>query len=148
MTDVPQVFELGQIMVDGAGPIYVEEITVNTTQELHTYYTTDSFDPKAVRPGRRKYDFTIKRAEDRSKSGQTFRKLFEQQNTGKTGTNPKDGFDLTIYALNVGNEVATPEKLFTLTGCRLSKDNLGNFDTSKPVQNDLEGQATGRDLPS
>ena len=147
MADVPKIFELGYITVGGQNgtiangtQIYVEEITVNTTRELHSYYTTDSFKPKAVRPGRVKYEFTIKKAEDRSESGQGFRKLFEAH----TGTGMDEGFNLTVYALNVGDDVNTPTEVFEFTGCRLSRDNLGNFDTSKPVQNDLEGQATNR----
>ena len=82
MADTPQIFELGKITINSpkyTGDIYVEEITVNSTQDLHTYYTTDAFIAKAVRPGRRKYDFTIKKAEDRTESGQAFRALLDRK---------------------------------------------------------------------
>jgi hypothetical protein len=140
MPDIPQIFELGMITLSTGGQIYVEEITINSTQDLHTYYTTDSFKAKAVRPGRRKYDFTIKKAEDRSERGGKFRELFEADVIAGGSVE----FDMTVYAINVGSDYNNPRGLFKFTGCRLSRDNLGNFDASKPVQNDLEGQAIDR----
>jgi hypothetical protein len=145
-TDIPQIFELGKITITPAanassaftGQILVEEISVNTTQDLHQYYTTDSFVAKDIRAGRRKYDFTIKKAEDRSTDGEAFRKLFE----------PNTRFDLTLWALNIGDNqpVDSPAQIIILHDCRLSRDNIGNFDSSKPVQNDLEGQARTREV--
>jgi len=32
----------------------------------------------------------------------------------------------------------------TLVDCRLGRDNMGNFDTTKPVTEDIEGQARKR----
>jgi hypothetical protein len=125
------VFELGKITVEGKN-VYVEEITVNTSQDLMEYYTTDSFTPKQVRPGRRKIDFTIRRARDLTPTGSTLLKLF-------TDT---CAFPIVLFAIveqKCGN-FAT-KKVAVLQGCRISKFGLGNFDQSKPVQEDIEGKA-------
>lgn len=128
----PQIFELGKITLNDGTQVFVQEITVNTTRELHQYYTTDSFESKAVRPGRLKIDFTIRKAKETD--NQIFQKLF----------NDTTKFDMTLFALNAGEDVDTPVKLMTLLDCRLGKDNLGNFDTTKPVTEDIEGQARKR----
>jgi hypothetical protein len=136
-TDATQlnIFELGKITIGGKD-YWVEEISVNASRDLHQYYTTDSFTAKAVRPGRQKVDFTIKKAKELSDLGSEWGTLYE----GTTS------FDMTLFALNVGDNVNTPQQIMVLRGCRLSKDNLGNFDSSKPVQQDLEGQAMYRDF--
>ena len=51
---------------------------------------------------------------------------------------------MTLYSLNAGEEVDTPKELMTLIDCRLGRDNMGNFDTTKPVTEDIEGQARKR----
>jgi hypothetical protein len=148
-TDIPQIFELGKITITPSasasgssqtftGQILVEEISVNTSQDLHQYYTTDSFVAKDIRAGRRKYDFTIKKAEDRTADGEAFRELFE----------PNTRFDLTLWALNIGDDqpIDSPAQIVILHDCRISRDNIGNFDSSKPVQNDIEGQARTRQV--
>jgi len=128
----PQIFELGKLTIEGYSDVYVQEVSVNTTRELHQYYTTDSFVSKAVRPGRLKIDFTIKKAKETD--SQVFQELF----------NGTTKFNMTLYALNAGEEVDVPRKLMTLVDCRLGRDNVGNFDTTKPVTEDIEGQARKR----
>jgi hypothetical protein len=128
----PQIFELGKLTIEGYPDVYVQEVSVNTTRELHQYYTTDSFVSKAVRPGRLKIDFTIRKAKETD--SQVFQELF----------NGTTRFNMTLYALNAGEEVDTPRKLMTLVDCRLGRDNMGNFDTTKPVTEDIEGQARKR----
>lgn len=130
----PEIFELGKLTLGDGTQIFVQEVTVNTTRELHQYYTTDSFVSKAVRPGRLKIDFTIKKAKETD--SQTFQNLFETT----------ERFDMNLYALNSGDDVDTPVKLMTLYDCRLGRDNLGNFDTTKPVTEDIEGQARYREM--
>lgn len=125
----PQIFELGKITIEGQSDVYVTEITVNITRELHQYYTTDSFISKAVRPGRLKIDFTIRKAKETDSV--VFQQLFETTQR----------FNMTLYALNAGEDVDTPVKLMTLLDCRLGRENIGNFDTTKPVTEDIEGQA-------
>ena len=73
--NTPRIFELGQINFNGK-QIYLEEITLNVTRDLSEYYTTDSFDAKAVRPGRKKIDFTIRKAKDMTKTGTYLLKWF------------------------------------------------------------------------
>jgi hypothetical protein len=124
------IFELGAITINGK-QIYLEEITLNVTRDLAEYYTTDSFDAKEIRPGRKKIDFTIRKAKDMSGAGQTFLDLFLH-------TQP---FQMTLYAMNMANEECNPRPVAALQGCRLSKNQLGNFDGSKPVQEDIEGKA-------
>jgi len=128
----PQIFELGKLSIEGYSDVYVQEVSVNTTRELHQYYTTDSFVSKAVRPGRLKIDFTIKKAKETD--NQVFQELF----------NGTTKFNMTLYALNAGEEVNRPRELMTLVDCRLGRDNVGNFDTTKPVTEDIEGQARKR----
>ncbi|SRR5690606_296358 len=129
--DQLEIFELGKVSFDGK-EIYLEEITVNVTRELNEYYTTDSFEPKDIRPGRQKIDFTIRKAKDLSRTGSLLMCWFA--NTKK--------FNMTLYALNVNQEKCKPRKVAELYGCRLSRNQIGNFDASKPVQEDIEGKAS------
>jgi hypothetical protein len=130
--DQLKIFELGKAIFDnGKYEIYLEEVTVNVTRDLAEYYTTDSFDAKEIRPGRKKIDFTIRKARDLSETGMWLTKWF-------ASTYP---FTMTLYALNVDEEICHPRAVATLEGCRLSKSQLGNFDASKPVQEDIEGKA-------
>lgn len=129
-----KIFELGKasfISPEGVFEIWLEEITVNVTRDLSEYYTTDSFDAKQIRPGRKKIDFTIRKAKDMSREGSSLTRWF-------AGTTK---FNINLYALNVDEEVCSPRLVALLEGCRLSKSQLGNFDASKPVQEDLEGKA-------
>ena len=128
----PKIFELGKITIEGMQDVYVQEVSVNTTRELHQYYTTDSFISKAVRPGRLKIDFTIRKAKETD--NMVFQALF----------NATTKFNMTLYSLNAGEDVDTPKELMTLVDCRLGRDNMGNFDTTKPVTEDIEGQARKR----
>lgn len=128
--NTPRIFELGQINFNGK-QIYLEEITLNVTRDLSEYYTTDSFDAKAVRPGRKKIDFTIRKAKDMTKTGTYLLKWF-------ASTTP---FKMDVYALNVEDEMCIPRRVATLDGCRLSKNQIGNFDATKPVQEDIDGKA-------
>jgi len=129
--DQLQIFELGRIVFDNNKEIGLEEITVNVTRDLSEYYTTDSFDAKMIRPGRKKIDFTIRKARDLSDTGMLLTRWFASTRA----------FNITLYALNVGEEMCKPRKVATLEGCRLSKSQIGNFDGSKPVQEDIEGKA-------
>lgn len=131
--EAPMLFELGKITVDGKS-VLVEEITVNTTQDITEYYTTDSFSPKDVRPGRRKFDFTIRKARDLTPSGTLLLKLFVE-------TCP---FNMQLFAIvEQSCGVYATKKVAILYGCRVSKVGIGNFDQSKPVQEDIEGKAYG-----
>lgn len=131
-----KIFELGRIKFDdgasGAQEIWLEEITVNVTRDLSEYYTTDSFDAKEIRPGRKKIDFTIRKAKDLSKTGLALTRLFATTQS----------FSMALYALNVEGDVdCNAVQVANIEGCRLSKSQIGNFDASKPVQEDLEGKA-------
>jgi hypothetical protein len=95
------------------------------------YYTT-ILHSKADPTSRRKIDFTIRRARDLTPTGSVLLKLF-------TDT---CAFPIILFAIveqSCGN-FAT-KKVAVLQGCRISKFGLGNFDQSKPVQEDIEGKA-------
>jgi hypothetical protein len=126
-----EIFELGKVVFDNNEEIWLEEITVNVTRDLSEYYTTDSFDAKEIRPGRKKIDFTIRKAKDLSKSGLTLTRWFASTKS----------FQMSLYALNVKDDLCNAVQVAELQGCRLSKSQIGNFDASKPVQEDLEGKA-------
>lgn len=126
-----KIFELGRIIFNNNEEIWLEEVTVNVTRDLSEYYTSDSFDAKEIRPGRKKIDFTIRKAKDLSKNGLTLTKFFATT----------EQFTMSLYALNVQDDLCNPKQVAELTGCRLSKSQIGNFDASKPVQEDLEGKA-------
>lgn len=128
--DQLEIFELGKVSFDGK-EIFLEEITVNVTKDLNDYYTTDSFEPKDVRPGRQRIEFTIRKAKDLSATGSTLMCWFAS--TKK--------FNMTLYALNVNEERCKPRKVAELYGCRLSRNQIGNFDASRPVQEEIEGRA-------
>jgi hypothetical protein len=120
-------FDTGLIKV-GNTTIKVQEITVNATREINEVYTSEKLDTDELRYGRKKVDFTIKRALDNGKLSQIF----------ESGC----VFPLLLY----NNDTTPPTPLMVLEGCRLSKDSIGNFDGSKPVTQDIDGKAIRRRL--
>lgn len=120
-------FETGLVMIKGE-KIKVQEITVNASRELNEVYNSDSHDPEEIRRGRKKVDFTIKRALDNGKLSQMYEKGCE--------------FAIVLY----NNDVTPPQPVMVLEKCVLGKDSIGNFDGSKPVTQDLDGKATSRRL--
>jgi hypothetical protein len=119
------VFELGLMKIKGE-TILIEEITVTSTREATERYTSDAYDAKEIRRGRKKIDFTIRRAWDHGR-------LSEIYETGEE-------FAIILY----NNDATPPEAVVKLEGCVLSRDQLGTFSGDKVVQQDLEGKAITR----
>lgn len=120
-------FETGLMTIKGE-KITIQEITVNASRELSEVYNSDSHDPEEIRRGRKKVDFTIKRALDNGKLSQIYEKGCE--------------FAIVLY----NNDVTPPRPIMTLEKCVLGKDSIGNFDGSKPVTQDIDGKAATRRL--
>jgi hypothetical protein len=120
-------FDTGLIKI-GNTTVKVQEITVNVTREVNEVYTSEKLETDELRHGRKKIDFTIKRALDNGRLSQIF----------ETGC----VFPILLY----NNDTTPPTPLMVLEGCRLSKDSIGNFDGSKPVTQDIDGKAIRRRL--
>ena len=120
-------FETGLMTIKGE-KITIQEITVNASRELNEVYNSDSHEAEEIRQGRKKVDFTIKRALDNGKLSQMYEKGCE--------------FAIVLY----NNDTVPPRPIMTLERCVLSKDSIGNFDGSKPVSQDIEGKAATRKL--
>jgi hypothetical protein len=122
---VSEPFDLGVAKIKGE-TIPLEGITVTSTRETNERYTSDSHAPVEIRKGRKKVDFTIKRAWD----------------GGKLSTIYDSGEEFPIILYN--NDVSPPEEALKLEGCVLSKEQLADFSGEKVVQQDLEGKAISR----
>jgi hypothetical protein len=120
-------FETGLLIIKGE-KIKIQEVTVNASRELTEVYNSDSQDPEEIRKGRKKIDFTIKRALDNGKLS----KMYER------------GCEFSILLYN--NDITPPQPIMVLDKCVLGKDSIGNFDGSKPVTQDLDGKAASRRL--
>ena len=121
------VFELGLMKIKGE-TIKIEEITVTSTRDANERYTSDSYNAAEIRRGRKKIDFTIKRAFD---SG----RLSEIYDNGEE-------FAIVLY----NNDATPPKAVVKLEGCVLSRDQLGTFSGDRPVQQDIEGKAISRTM--
>lgn len=118
-------FDTGLLVIKGQ-PIKIQEITVNATRDLNEIYSSDSKDPDEIRDGRKKVDFSIKRALDHGRLTEYYER----------------GCEFTIVLYN--NDVKPPQKVMVLERCKLGKDSIGNFDGSNAVTQDLDGKATLR----
>jgi len=124
---VDGVFELGLMKIKGE-TIKIEEITVTSTRDANERYTSDSYNAVEIRRGRKKIDFTIKRALDNGR-------LSEIYDNGEE-------FAIVLY----NNDAVPPQAVVKLEGCVLSRDQLGTFSGDKPVQQDIEGKAISRTM--
>lgn len=120
-------FETGLMTVNGE-KIKIQEITVNATRELSEVYNSDSHAAEEIRRGRKKVDFTIKRALDNGRLSRIY----------------ESGCEFAIVLYN--NDVNPPQAVMKLEKCVLGKDSIANFDGSKPVTQDLDGKAAYRTL--
>ena len=118
-------FETGLMKIKGQ-VIKIQEITVNASRELTEVYNSDSHSPEEIRRGRKKVDFTIKRAYDGGKLSNMYEMGCE--------------FGIVLY----NNDTTPPQAVMALDKCVLGKDSIGNFDGSKMVAQDLDGKAAGR----
>jgi hypothetical protein len=120
-------FETGLLII-GTQKITIQEITVNASRELSEVYNSDSHEPEEIRRGRKKVEFTIKRALDNGKLSQMYERGCE--------------FSILLY----NNDVTPPQPIMALDKCVFGKDSIGNFDGSKQVTQDLDGRAASRRL--
>jgi hypothetical protein len=123
----PVYFETGYIVI-GAKQFRVQEITVNATRDLNPYYVSDSKEPLSIRAGRKKIEFTCKRAF----SDAILAKMYE--------------YDCEFTMILFNADPDTDQKLMTLNKCRLSQDNIGPINGQDVVMEDIQGQAGSRSL--
>ena len=120
-------FTTGLLIIKGKA-IKIQEVTVKATKELSEVYSSDSKDPDEIRDGRKKVDFSIKRALDNG----VLSKYYEA------------GCEFSIILYN--NDVTPPQKVMVLERCKFSSDNIGNFAGDKEVTQDMDGKSTKRRL--
>lgn len=123
-SDDINLFETGYIMLAGTR-FDVEEISINRSRDLTPYHVAAQKDPISQRPGKTKIDFSFKRAFSSTVLAQVF------------------DHSCVFEMILMNNDPATPEPVCTLTGCRLSQDNIGPINGSDVVTEDLQGSATG-----
>jgi hypothetical protein len=118
-------FETGLLMIKGE-KIKIMEINVNASRELNEHYNSDSHDPEEIRRGRKKVEFSIKRALDTAKLSNMYEKGCE--------------FAIVLY----NNDPDPPQAVIALEKCVFGSDKWGNFDGTKPVTQDMDGKAIKR----
>ncbi len=164
------LFELGQLILFNGSKIACEEITVKLSYELNPRYVSDQINPFDLAPTKSKIEFTIKKPKilendilfylatqhlpfsfdlyriiNSSDLGQITETAYaapstlngnQAQYTAVTKENP--GIQVTYTELPNGDFL---QKYMTLTGCTISDAQYGNFDGTKPVTEDIQGQA-------
>lgn len=118
-------FDTGLIKIKGE-VIKLQEVNINASRDINEVYSSDSHDPEEIRPGRKKIDFTIKKALDNGRLARMYEEGCE--------------FPLLVY----NNDVKPPQPVMVLERCVFGKDSIGNFDGTKPVTQDLDGKAVSR----
>ena len=121
----PVYFETGYIIIN-SNKFRVQEITINSTRDLNPYYVSDLKRPISIRSGRKKIEFTCKRAF----SDAILSKIYEYD------------CEFTMILFNADPE--EDQKLITLTKCRLSQDNIGPVNGQDVVMQEIQGQAAER----
>lgn len=124
---VSEPFELGIIKVEGE-TILIEEITVTPSMTVDERYTSDSHVPKEIIKGKKKVEWTIKRAFD----GNKLSKMYE------AGTE----FSMILY----DNDTDPVTAVMKLDGCIIEKDTFGPLNGEKTVAQEISGRAASRTL--
>lgn len=123
----PVYFETGYLVI-GATKFEVQEITVNATRDVNPYYVSGQKEPLTIRSGRKKIEFTFKRAF----SDAVLTKIYEH--------------DCEFIMVLWNADPETDQALMTLNGCKLSQDNIGPINGQDVVMQDIQGQATSRSV--
>lgn len=123
----PVFFETGYIML-GSTIFDVEEISINATRDVNPYYVSGQKDPLTIRSGRKKVEFTFKRAF----SDGILAKIYES--------------DCEFTLLLFNNDPDTPQEVMAVTKCKLSQDNIGPINGQDVVREDIQGQGTSRKI--
>lgn len=121
------VFELGVIKIKGE-IVFLTEISVNASRTLTPRMTCDSEDPKEIRKGTKKVEFTAKR----DIADYMLSNLYDSG----------EEFQIILY----NNNSEPPQAVMKLDKCILDKDDFGPIDGSKPVQQSVSGQAIARTM--
>ncbi|MCE5226001.1 MAG: hypothetical protein LLG05_09115 [Porphyromonadaceae bacterium] len=124
---VTEPFELG-IMKIGGETILIEEITVSPSMTVDERYTSDSHIPKEIILGKKKIEWTVKRAFDGNKLSQYY----------------EDGMVFEMILYNNDTDPVTP--VMKLDGCIIEKDTFGPLNGDKTVAQELSGRAATRTL--
>lgn len=120
----------GYIVLGRDKRIMVEEVSVNLTRDLTEKYNAGVRTPSALVPGQEKIDFTIKRVY----RDPTFTKLYEKACE----------FPMALFnnSTNPGANTSG-DKIFALTRCVLSQDNIGPLNGQDFMMEDIQGKALG-----
>jgi hypothetical protein len=144
------LFELGELKIFGSR-IACEEITIKTSYELNPRYVSDQINPFDLAPTKNKIEFTIKKpkiiendilfylATQHLPFGLDLYRIINSDDVAQTQyakINP--GIRGTYTELANGDIL---QKYMTLYGCTISDAQFGNFDGTKPVTEDIQGQA-------
>ena len=123
----PVYFETGYIVING-NKFEVQEITVNATRDANPYYVAGQKNPLTIRSGRKKIEFTFKRAF----SDAVLSRMYE--------------YDCEFIMVLWNADPDTDQPLMTLNGCKLSQDNVGPINGQDVVMEDIQGQAISRSV--
>lgn len=124
---VREPFELGIMKIAGE-TIYIEGITVTPSMTVDERYTSDSHIPKEVIKGKKKIEWTVKRAFDGNKLSQYY----------------EDGTEFEMILYDNDTDPVTP--IMKLSGCLIEKDVFGEMNGDKSVPQELSGRAASRTL--
>lgn len=127
MANEPVYFETGFILI-GSTKIDVEEISINSSKDINPYYESGSRDPKTIRTGKKRIEFTLKRAF----SDNIFSKIYES--------------DCEFTLLLFNNDLEEPQLVMAVKGCKLSSDNVGPINGQDIVKQEVQGQGISRTI--
>lgn len=137
------LFELGFIKIAPARTIACEEINLKFTQENVIRHVCDQIFPVDLAPSKKKIEFSFKKP-----------KLLDNDLLFYMYTHYFP-FDFLLYVLEpkenilaknmkyikMNNEYLSPKLYMVLRHCIISDVNIGNFDGTKPVTEEIQGQA-------
>jgi len=128
-----ELIELGFIKIPnpsgGARTIACEEISLEFTQENTPRWVCDQIFPVDIHPTKKRAQFTFKKP-----------KLLKNDLLFYLYTHYFP-FDVLLYTLheNDVNDVLKPKAYMALRHCIIDKVNIGNFDGTKPVTEEIQG---------
>ena len=127
----PGLFELGFIKLSPSRTIACEEINLKFSQENVFRHVCDQVLPVDVAPTKKKAEFSFKKP-----------KLLNNDLLFYMYTHYFP-FDFLLYTLqgNDNDDRLIPKLYLALRHCIISDVNIGNFDGTKPVTEEIQGQA-------
>jgi len=125
MANGPVYFETGFILI-GSTRVDCEEITINSSKDSNPYYESGSKDASSIRTGRKRVEFTLRRAF----SDNIFSKIYES--------------DCEFTLLLFNNDLEEPQLVMAVQGCKLTSDNIGPVNGQDVVKQEAQGAGTKR----